>query len=199
MRFPRIRRPSPALVIAVIALFISMGGVSYGLATGSIDSREIRNNTIMSRDIRNNTINGRDIRTGAVFGSDIHRSTITGGDVRDGALGGADIQESSLAQVPSAAKAGNVMAASAPTTGSCTLDSNTGGITATQSGNTCDVTFPRSVANCAVGATPLHPTSDVGGEATIRKLGGAVVRVGRYDSAGGTPTAGLFSVFAVCP
>ncbi len=198
MRFPRIPQPSPALVIAVIALFVSMGGVSYGLATGSIDSREISNGTIMSRDIKNGTINGRDIRTGAVFGSDIHRSTITGGDVRNGALTGADIRESTLAQVPRAARAANVMAASVAAANSCTLDSNTGGITTAQAGNACDVTFPRSVASCAVGATPLHPTQDVGGEATIRKLGGAVVRVGRYDSAGGTPTAGQFSIFAVC-
>ena len=49
------RRPSPALVIACIALFVSLGGVSYGVATGFIDSREIKNNTIRSKDMRNNT------------------------------------------------------------------------------------------------------------------------------------------------
>ena len=47
------RRPSPALVIACIALFVSLGGVSYAVATGSIDSREIANNKIRSMDIRN--------------------------------------------------------------------------------------------------------------------------------------------------
>ena len=35
----RLRRPSPALVIACIALFVSLGGVGYAAATGSIDSR----------------------------------------------------------------------------------------------------------------------------------------------------------------
>ena len=45
------RRPSPALVISMIALFVSLSGVSYGVATGFIDSREIKNNEIRSRDI----------------------------------------------------------------------------------------------------------------------------------------------------
>ena len=54
MKYILRRRPSPALVIACIALFVSLGGVSYAVATGSIDSREIRNNTISSNDVRNN-------------------------------------------------------------------------------------------------------------------------------------------------
>jgi len=80
------RRPSPAMVVALIALFIAMGGVSYGLATGSIDSREIRNNSVSTRDLRNNNIRGKDIR----------RSTIVGSDVASNTLRGADIDESSL-------------------------------------------------------------------------------------------------------
>lgn len=52
------RRPSPALVIACIALFLAMGGVSYGLATGSIDGREIRNRSITSVDIRGRSLEG---------------------------------------------------------------------------------------------------------------------------------------------
>jgi hypothetical protein len=55
------RRISPAMVVAMIALFLSLGGVSYGLATGSIDGREIRNNTIRGADIRNATISSRDL------------------------------------------------------------------------------------------------------------------------------------------
>ena len=53
------RRPSPALVIALIALFVSLSGVSYGVATGFIDSREIKNNEVRSLDIRNNEIRTR--------------------------------------------------------------------------------------------------------------------------------------------
>ena len=52
------RRPSPAFVIACIALFVSLGGVSAGVATGFIDGREILDRTIRTQDIRDNTIRG---------------------------------------------------------------------------------------------------------------------------------------------
>jgi hypothetical protein len=101
------RRPSPALVVACIALFLSLGGVSYGLATGSVDSRAVRNNSLTSSDIRNNTIRTFDIRNNSIRGFDIRNSTIQGRDVALNTLTGADISEKDLAQVPSAAKADN--------------------------------------------------------------------------------------------
>jgi hypothetical protein len=99
------RLPSPALVIACVALFVSLGGVSYGLATGSIDSREIKNNTIRSKDVRNNTLRTFDIRNNEVRGFDIRNSTIQGRDVAFNTLTGSDISESSLGKVPSATTA----------------------------------------------------------------------------------------------
>jgi hypothetical protein len=75
-------RPGHGTVIAYIALFIALGGTSYGLATGSVNSREIKNNTVR----------GKDIRRGAVAGSDVATNTLTG----------ADVSESTLGQVPSA-------------------------------------------------------------------------------------------------
>jgi hypothetical protein len=50
--------PSPAMVVALIALFVSLGGVSYGLATGVIDGREIRNQTITYKDVRRDKLGG---------------------------------------------------------------------------------------------------------------------------------------------
>jgi hypothetical protein len=109
------RLPSPALVIACVALFVSLGGVSYGLATGSVDSREIknnsvrsvdvRNNNLRSKDVRNNTLRTFDIRNNEVRGFDIRNSTIQGRDVAFDTLTGTDISEASLAKVPSAAAA----------------------------------------------------------------------------------------------
>jgi hypothetical protein len=53
---------SPALPIALLALFLSLGGVSYGVATGFIDSREIKNRTVRELDLRRNTLTGLSIR-----------------------------------------------------------------------------------------------------------------------------------------
>jgi hypothetical protein len=119
------RRPSPALAISCVALFLSLGGVSYGLATGSVDSREIkdgtvrskdvrnstllsgdlRNNTVRSSDLRNNSLRTFDIRNNEVRGFDIRNSSVQGRDVAFDTLTGADVSEPSLDKVPSAAAA----------------------------------------------------------------------------------------------
>ena len=104
-----------------------------------------------------------------------------------------------LADVANLAKrTSNVMAATVPIAPSCAFDANTGGITAVQVGNACDVTFPRSIEDCAVGATPHHPMEDVGGEATIRRLNATSVKVTRNDPLGNGPVPGLFAIYAIC-
>jgi hypothetical protein len=99
------RRPSPALVISMIALFVSLSGVSYGVATGFIDSREIKNNEVRTRDLRNNDIRTKDLRNNEVRGIDIRNSTVQGRDVALNTLTGTDINESTLGKVPSAGTA----------------------------------------------------------------------------------------------
>jgi len=85
---PRLRsyRPSHGTIVAYIALFVALGGTSYGLATGSIDSREIRNNTVRSKDIRNNAVRGRDVRTGTLRSSDVADHSLLGRDFARGQL-----------------------------------------------------------------------------------------------------------------
>jgi hypothetical protein len=95
-------RPAPATVISCIALFVALGGVSYGVATGSIDSREIADNTVRSKDIRNNGVVSRDLRNNQVYGIDIRNNTIRARDVAPNTLTDDQIDESKLAQVPSA-------------------------------------------------------------------------------------------------
>src|SRR5215218_270765 len=79
-KIPR-RRPSPALVIASIALFVSLGGVAYGVAT--IGTSDLRNGAVTSRKIRNNTIRTQDIRNRTIRGRDIRNNTITSTQIRD--------------------------------------------------------------------------------------------------------------------
>jgi hypothetical protein len=99
------RRPTPALVISMIALFVSLSGVSYGVATGFIDSREIKNNEIRSRDIRNNEVRTRDLRNNEVRGIDIRNSTVQGRDIALNTVTGEDVKEDTLGKVPSAGSA----------------------------------------------------------------------------------------------
>ena len=76
MRHPRHRSPSPAMVVALLALFIALGGTSYAAATlarnsvgpaqlrsNSVGASEIRRNAVASTEIRDRSINLRDIST----------------------------------------------------------------------------------------------------------------------------------------
>ncbi len=92
------RHPSPAMVVAFVALLAALSGTAIALpGTNTVDSGDIKNNNVRSKDIRNNNVRGTDIRTGAV----------ASGDVADDSLTGNDIAEASLGKVPSAANADN--------------------------------------------------------------------------------------------
>jgi hypothetical protein len=92
-------RISPATVLAAIALSVSLGGVSYAVAAGSIDSREIRNGTVQSRDVRDGGLQGRDVANATLQGRDLANGTVQSRDVRDGALRGVDVNDRSLGGV----------------------------------------------------------------------------------------------------
>jgi hypothetical protein len=108
-----VRLPSPAMVIALGALVLSVGG--NVTAAVLITSADIKDNTLRSVDIRDETIKSADIDNGALKGMDVANSSLTGADVANGSLAGgdvannsltgADVLESSLGQVPSAARA----------------------------------------------------------------------------------------------
>jgi hypothetical protein len=53
------RRPSAATVLSLLALFVSLGGVSYAATT--IGSKQIKNNSVASKDIKNSTILTKDL------------------------------------------------------------------------------------------------------------------------------------------
>ena len=63
-RFIR-HRPSPAMVVACVALLVALGGTSYAairLPANSVGTRHIKNGAVTSLKIKNNTITGSDVR-----------------------------------------------------------------------------------------------------------------------------------------
>jgi hypothetical protein len=68
-----------ANTVASIALFIALGGTSYAVATGSIDSREIKNGTIRSEDIRDNQVRSRDVRNKSLRADDFKPGELPSG------------------------------------------------------------------------------------------------------------------------
>jgi hypothetical protein len=54
------RRPSPALVIAVIALFVSLGGTGY--AAIKITGKSVKNGSLTGKDIKSNSVTGKNVK-----------------------------------------------------------------------------------------------------------------------------------------
>lgn len=68
------RRPSPALVVAMVALFVSLQ--QTGLASRALQAAGC--NCATSRDIVNNSLTGADIKNGSLTKRDLRKGTIPG-------------------------------------------------------------------------------------------------------------------------
>lgn len=88
MRKAVLRPPSPAMVVALIALFVAMGGTGYAALKLSA-----------------NSVGTRQLKKGAVTTSKLHRGAVTGSQVASNSLTGAQINASTLGTVPNAANA----------------------------------------------------------------------------------------------
>ena len=78
------RRPSPAMLVALLALFVAMGGSSYAAVK------------ISARDIQRGAVGTRAVANGAIRSADIRNATISGVDVKDDSLTNADIDNTKL-------------------------------------------------------------------------------------------------------
>ncbi len=87
------RRPSPALAVSLVALFVALGGTSYAAIV--ITSKNIKNGTIRGRDVHKSTLTGRNVKNRSLTASDVKNNTLTS----------KQIAESKLGTVPSAATA----------------------------------------------------------------------------------------------
>jgi hypothetical protein len=57
---PRIKAPSPSMAIALLALFVALGGTGY--AAVKINGKNIKNKTISGKKVKKNTLTGTQIR-----------------------------------------------------------------------------------------------------------------------------------------
>ena len=136
----RIRRliPSPAMAVALLALFMAMGGSAYALV-------------VTSGDIKNNTIRGEDVHNGGLLGKDF----------RTNGVGGGAIKESSLETVPGAFIAhGSAHFAVVNAGGQQVRARGTTSAARTAEGR-YQVIFDRDVRSCAYYATVGGPTAAV--------------------------------------
>jgi hypothetical protein len=211
-------RPSPALALAFVALFVSLGGVSYGVATGSIDSREVKNKSLRGQDLRANTVTAREIKRRSIDGTDIKVNRVGGNAVKEEVL-----ESAKIGKVPSAGSADN--AAEAARVGGKTaaqlgtrwalvnesgaIEAQSGGFTLTDCYSTnanCYINAGEDVRNRGISAEIAVQNTDgtprFGGETGTAPCGAAFVAcappntedpnvlvVAPRDSAGAAPAA----------
>lgn len=73
----------PATAIALVALFVSLGGVTYAAAT--IGTNQIKNAAVTNAKLRNGAVSGAKIRKGAISANRIARGAVRGDRIaRDG-------------------------------------------------------------------------------------------------------------------
>jgi hypothetical protein len=102
-------RPSAAMIVALLALFIALGGVSYGVAT--IGTGDIKNRAVTTKKLKNGAVTTKKLKNGAVTTKKLRNRAVIGTKVKIDGLGGDVINESSLGKVPSAANADNATTA----------------------------------------------------------------------------------------
>jgi hypothetical protein len=79
------KRPSPSMIVALMSLFVSLGGVGYAAAT--IGSSQIKDNSVRGKDVKNNDLRGADIRDATIEGKDVKANTLTGAKIQESTLG----------------------------------------------------------------------------------------------------------------
>jgi hypothetical protein len=117
------RRPSPSLLIALLALFVALGGpaqaarVAGKLARGSVTDRQVKDHSLQTADLSrkavrrlrqtpHGSVGARQLRNGAVTPGKLARGAVRstaiadravqGGDVALGAVGGLEVADGSL-------------------------------------------------------------------------------------------------------
>ena len=150
-----LRRPSPALVVATIALFLAAGGTTYALtlpansvgsaqiqagrvlnsklAPGSVSNSKMGRNAVTFSKLASNQMTAAKIKNASLLGEDLAANTVTGAQIDEASLG---ITRFALVD------------------GTGTLAGGSSGVTvASSTGNTVVVNFGSSVAGRPILAT----------------------------------------------
>ena len=211
-------RPSPAMVVASIALFVAVGGVSWAAATigtddiknGAVTKKKIDRKAVTTQKIKKKAVTTKRIADQAVTTDKIADSAVNGAKVEDNSLTGSEIDESTLGTVPNASNADQLGGVGADgyvrrlfarvsyNDATPTILASSPGVTTNGEGalGFPRVVFPQSVDGCAVvgGAT-----SGAGTQIVRRSTGvnGAQVQMA-IKNENGAAVRSNFDLIAIC-
>jgi trimeric autotransporter adhesin len=105
----RVPLPSPAMAVALCALFVALGGASYALTvprnsvgpnqlrTHAVTSTKLGTGAVTARAVRDGAISGRKIGSGSVHASDLASGAVRTAGLANGAVTGVKLAPNSVA------------------------------------------------------------------------------------------------------
>ena len=167
------------MAVALLALFMAMGGSAYALV-------------VTSGSIKNNTIRSVDVRNGGLLGKDLHRDSVGGRAIKESTLGlvNASILTQGSAHFAVVNAGGQQVRARGTTSSARTAEGR------------YQVIFDRDVRSCAYYATVGGPTAAAppdNGQITVSGLGSNVNGVDiRTTGANGNDANKPFHLLVLC-
>ena len=81
MRHITSHRPSPAMVVAFVALLLGLGGGAYAqqLSNNSVGSKQLKNNAVTTKKIKNGAVNSNKVKNGSLVSGDFKAGQIPAG------------------------------------------------------------------------------------------------------------------------
>src|SRR4051794_26826760 len=79
------KRPSPSMVVALIALFVAMGGTGYAALT--VTGKNVKNSSLTGADIKNNSLGSTDVKDGNLLAKDFKAGQLPSGQGGQGPAG----------------------------------------------------------------------------------------------------------------
>lgn len=205
----RFRRscPSPSMTVALMALFVALGGSSYAAVTlkkNSVRSNHIKNGQVKGPDLTQNSVTSTKVKDASLLARDFKSGQLPGGPVGPRGFPGAKGDPGSPGR-----DATNLFAyvADVSSTTTAALGYGKGAISVSDpaGNNEYRVVFDRNLRGCVAHVDagfgdPLSPTNtSVGARAStgITRVEGNEVRVERFvgDPAASTDSSFMISVF----
>jgi hypothetical protein len=169
------RRPSPALVVATIALFLAAGGTTYALTlpSNSVGSAQIQAGRVLNSKLHPGAVSNSKMGRGAVTFSKMASNQMTSEKIKNGSLLGDDLAANTVkgAQIDESSL-------NLPTTkfavvdGTGALGNQSGGISVSQASGPVILDFGSSQAGRPISVTLAPTVTDPFGQVAAAPCGG---------------------------
>lgn len=84
-----LRMPSPAMIVAFVALFVALGGTSYAaikLPANSVGTQQLKKNAVIGTKVKDGSLTGADLANGSLAGAKIQDGSVEAADLAAGAV-----------------------------------------------------------------------------------------------------------------